>query len=115
AEGGSMRPLARGRTVGTDVTFTDFNADGHPDLVVGATSFIVPSSGQTAELEVYSSQKPGCITTTGTGNGPNLGGLLVSLGQADGTFKDAYRLWAPTVIAGCTPDTDARCRRGNQL
>ena len=29
----------------------------------------------------------------------------------DGTFKPAYRLWAPTVIPGCTPDTDARCRR----
>jgi hypothetical protein len=108
---GITSPLVRGRTVGTDVTFTDFNGDGRTDTVVGAASFSIPSSGQTAELANYASQKTGCITTTGTGNGPNVGGLLVSLGQADGTFKDAYRLWAPLVIAGCTPDTDARCRR----
>ncbi|MDY7227091.1 FG-GAP-like repeat-containing protein [Hyalangium rubrum] len=111
AEGASTAPLARGRSVGTDVTFTDFNGDGRTDLVVGANSFSLPSSGQTAELALYAAQKTGCITTTGTSAGPNVGGLMVSLGQADGSFKDAYRLWAPLVIAGCTPDTDARCRR----
>jgi hypothetical protein len=110
AEGAST-PLSRGRTVGTDVTFTDFNGDNRADLVVGATNFTVPSSGQTAELNAYASTKPACITTTGTANGPNLGGLLVALGQADGTFKDAYRLWAPLQIPGCTPEADARCRR----
>jgi hypothetical protein len=110
AEGGST-PLVRGRSVAAAVTFTDFNGDGRQDLVIGAASFIVPSSGQTAELAAYASTKAACITTTGTSNGPNVGGLLVSLGQADGTFRDAYRLWAPQLIPGCTPETDARCRR----
>jgi hypothetical protein len=110
AEGGSTT-LVRGRSVATDVTFTDFNGDGRQDLVVGAVNFSVPSSGQTAELANYFSTKAACITTTGTAAGPNLGGLLVSLGQADGTFRDQYRLWAPLLIPGCTPDTDARCRR----
>ncbi|MBN1207293.1 MAG: VCBS repeat-containing protein [Myxococcaceae bacterium] len=108
---GAGSPLARGRTVGTDVAFTDFNGDGRADLVMGASSFIVPSAGQTAELAAYASTKAECITTTGTSNGPNVGGLLVSLGQADGTFKEAYRLWAPLQIPGCTPETETRCRR----
>jgi hypothetical protein len=109
---GVTSPLVRGRTVGTDVTFTDFNGDGRTDQVVGAASFTIPGSGQTAEIANYAAVKTGCVpTTTGNVSGANVGGMLVSLGQADGTFKDAYRLWAPQVIAGCTPDTDARCRR----
>lgn len=106
AEGASA-PVVKGRNVGTDVTFTDFNGDGRQDVVVGAPGFTVPASTATADLAVYSAQKAGCVTTASQG----VGGLLVSLGQADGTFKDAYRLWAPLVIPGCTPDTDARCRR----
>ncbi|WP_224364906.1 FG-GAP-like repeat-containing protein [Hyalangium versicolor] len=106
AEGASA-PVVKGKAVGVDVTFTDFNGDGRPDAVVGATGFTVPSSTQTADLAVYSAQKTGCVTTSAQG----IGGLLVSLQQADGTFKDAYRLWAPTVITGCTPETDARCKR----
>ena len=106
AEGASA-PVVKGRNVGTDVTFTDFNGDGRQDVVVGAPGFSVPASTATADLAVYASQKTGCVATAAQG----VGGLLVSLGQADGTFKDAYRLWAPVVIPGCTPDTDARCRR----
>jgi hypothetical protein len=106
AEGASA-PVVKGRNVGTDVTFTDFNGDGRKDVVTGAPAFTVPSTTQTADLAAYASQKTGCIATGTQG----VGGLLVSLGQADGSFKDAYRLWAPVVIPGCTPDTDARCRR----
>ncbi len=106
AEGASS-PAVKGRNVGTDVTFTDFNNDGFPDVVVGAPAFTVPASTSTTDLAVYASQKTGCVTTSSQG----VGGLLVSLGQADGSFKDAYRLWAPLQIAGCTPDTDARCKR----
>jgi hypothetical protein len=106
AEGASA-PVVKGRSVGTDVTFTDFNGDGLPDAVVGAPAFTVPSTSQTADLAAYASQKTGCVASGTQG----VGGLLVSLGQADGSFKDAYRLWAPVVIPGCTPDTDARCRR----
>ncbi|HLL02016.1 MAG TPA: VCBS repeat-containing protein [Myxococcaceae bacterium] len=109
---GISAPLVRGRTVGTDVTFTDFNGDGRTDQVVGASSFSIPGGAQTAELAHYASPLPsGCVVGTSTSAGSNVGGLLVSLGQADGTFKDAYRLWAPQAIAGCTPDTDTRCRR----
>ncbi len=108
---GSGSPIVNGRTVGTSVAFTDFNGDGRVDLVVGASSFSVPSSGQTTELNRYATQHESCITTTGTSNGPNVGGLRVALGQADGSFQDAYRLWAPQVIPGCTPETDSRCRR----
>jgi hypothetical protein len=109
---GITAPLVRGRTVGTDVTFTDFNGDGRTDLVVGAASFSMPGGAQTAELAYYASPLPnGCVVGTSTSAGSNVGGLLVQLGQADGTFKDAYRLWAPLQIPGCTPDTDARCRR----
>ncbi|HEX8703451.1 MAG TPA: VCBS repeat-containing protein, partial [Myxococcaceae bacterium] len=109
---GISSPLVRGRTVGTDVTFTDFNGDGRTDAVVGASSFSIPGGNQTAELANYASPLPtGCVVGTSTTAGSNVGGLLVRLGQADGTFKDAYRLWAPLVIPGCTPDTDARCRR----
>jgi hypothetical protein len=106
AEGASA-PVVKGRNVGTDVTFTDFNGDGRKDVVVGAPGFTVPSSSQAADLSVYAAQKTGCIASGTQG----VGGLLVSLGQEDGSFKDSYRLWAPVVIPGCTPDTDARCRR----
>jgi hypothetical protein len=106
AEGASA-PAVKGRSVGTDVTFTDFNGDGRQDAVVGAPAFSVPASTATADLSVYASQKAACLTTAAQG----VGGLLVSLGQADGTFKDAYRLWAPLVIPGCSDPADARCRR----
>jgi hypothetical protein len=106
AEGASA-PVVKGRNVGTDVMFTDFNGDGRKDVVVGAPGFSVPASSATADLSVYAAQKTGCVAASSQG----VGGLLVSLGQADGSFKDAYRLWAPLVIPGCTPDTDARCRR----
>ncbi|WP_225408762.1 FG-GAP-like repeat-containing protein [Stigmatella hybrida] len=105
---GATAPLTNGRNVGTDVAFTDFNGDGRADLVVGSPALSVPGSTQTAELAVYATApKAGCVTS---GNQP-VGGLLVSLGQTDGSFKDAYRLWAPRVLSGCTPETDGRCQR----
>jgi hypothetical protein len=111
AEEGAPSPHKAGRAVGTDVAFTDFNGDGRPDLVVGAPSFFVPGTGTTAgntELtSTYATVNAACVTS-GT---LSVGGVLVSLGQADGTFKPAYRLWAPSLIAGCTPDTDAKCKR----
>jgi hypothetical protein len=97
--------------VGADVAFTDFNGDGRQDLVVGAPGFFVPGTGTTssnAELtSTYATVNAACITS-GT---LSVGGVLVSLGQADGTFKPAYRLWAPSQLEGCTPDMDSRCKR----
>ncbi|WP_164008190.1 FG-GAP-like repeat-containing protein [Pyxidicoccus trucidator] len=111
AEEGAPSPSRAGRSVGADVAFTDFNGDGRPDLVVGATSFFVPGTGTPASntelTNTYASVNAACVTS-GT---LSVGGVLVSLGQEDGTFKPAYRLWAPTQLPGCTPETDARCRR----
>lgn len=106
-EEGAPSPHRAGRNVGVDVAFTDFNGDNRKDLVVGASSFFIPASTSAEINATYASVKTGCVTT-GT---QSVGGVLVSLGQADGTFKPAYRLWAPVQIAGCTPETDARCRR----
>ncbi|MFP2933178.1 VCBS repeat-containing protein, partial [Pyxidicoccus sp. 3LG] len=110
-EEGAPSPSRAGRSVGADVAFTDFNGDGRQDLVVGATSFYVPGTGTTASntelTNTYATVNAACVTT-GT---LSVGGVLVSLGQVDGTFKPAYRLWAPTQIAGCTPETEARCKR----
>ncbi|MBZ4415285.1 VCBS repeat-containing protein [Myxococcus sp. RHSTA-1-4] len=110
-EEGAPSPSRAGRGVGADVAFTDFNGDGRVDLAVGATTFYVPGTGTASsntELNnTYASVNAACVTS---GN-QTLGGVLVSLGQADGTFKPAYRLWAPSLIAGCTPETDSRCKR----
>ncbi|GHG67361.1 VCBS repeat-containing protein [Comamonas sp. JC664] len=110
-EEGLPSPHRAGRNVGVDVDFTDFNGDGRPDMVVGASNFYVPGTGTTAsnnELNnTYASVRAACVTS---GN-QSTGGALVSLGQADGTFTPAYRLFAPFQIEGCTPETDATCRR----
>ncbi|MCP3103105.1 VCBS repeat-containing protein [Myxococcus sp. K15C18031901] len=106
-EEGAASPHKVGRTVGIDVAFTDFNGDGRPDTVVGATGFAVPASTSAEHAATYATVRPECLTTATQ----SVGGALVSLGQADGTFKPAYRLWAPLLVtAGCTA-TDATCRR----
>ncbi len=113
-EEGVPSPHRAGRNVGVDVAFTDFNGDGRPDLVVGASNFYVPGTGTTSsnnELNnTYATPHAACVTS-GT---QSTGGALVSLGQADGTYKPAYRLFAPYQIDACTPETDARCRRTAQ-
>lgn len=102
-------PFSAGRNVGADVTFTDFNGDGRPDLVMGAPTFVVPgTSSRTTEVTpIYAAEKTGCVLASNIG----VGAVMVSLGQADGTFKAAYRLWATDTVPGCTPATDTRCQR----
>lgn len=111
AEEGAPSPHKAGRTVGADVAFTDFNGDGRQDLVVGATGFFVPGTGTTGgntELtNTYASVNAACVAS---GN-VSVGGVLVSLGQTDGTFKPAFRLWAPSVIDNCTSEPESLCRR----
>ncbi|WP_257455048.1 VCBS repeat-containing protein [Archangium lipolyticum] len=97
---GSFSSLVAGRNVGTDVAFTDFNGDGRQDVVIGAPGLFVPGTASKATdiTPVYHLERPECLPATNQ----QLGGVLVSLGQADGSFKPAYRLWAPGTIEGCT-------------
>ncbi|EPX60448.1 hypothetical protein D187_001935 [Cystobacter fuscus DSM 2262] len=107
AEGASA-PLWRGRGVGSDVAFTDFNGDGRADAVVGASNFTQPGANVRAtEITPYFVEKAACVPASSV---DGMGGVLVSLGQADGTFKQAYWLWAPEDFANCT-DTGSACKR----
>jgi hypothetical protein len=108
AEGASS-PLVRGRNVGVDVAFTDFNKDGIADAVMGASGFIGPgTNARTAEIAPYYAKEDlTCLLPANQGSG----GVLVSLGQPDGSFKSAYRLWAQGDIAGCSPAGTATCQR----
>lgn len=108
-EEGAPTPHKAGRSVGTDVAFTDFNGDGIPDTAVGAQTFFAPANNSAEIAATYATTRAECFTTATQ----TVGGVLISLGQADGTYKPAYRVWAPNQIAGCTPDTDARCKRTN--
>ena len=109
AQGAASPILAGGRSLASDVAFTDFDGDGRQDLLVGAPNLQVPSSSaRTNDITpYYARENPGCITSSTQ----SVGGLQVHLGQADGTFKPAYRLWAPADIAGCTPVGTTACRR----
>ncbi|MBN9688251.1 MULTISPECIES: VCBS repeat-containing protein [unclassified Corallococcus] len=103
---GASSPWYGGRNVGVDVAFTDFNGDGRPDLVAGATGLVIPATNSAvAERDPYVANA--CMTTATQ----SLGGLLVSLGQADGTFKPAYRVFAPSVVTDCDDAAAARCKR----
>ncbi|ATB35937.1 hypothetical protein CYFUS_001351 [Cystobacter fuscus] len=107
AEGASA-PIWRGRNVGTDVAFTDFNGDGRADAVVGASNFTQPgASVRTTEIAPYFKENAACVPASSLAGA---GGVLVSLGQEDGSFKQAYWLWAPGSIAGCT-ETGSACQR----
>ncbi|RKH31111.1 VCBS repeat-containing protein [Corallococcus sp. CA041A] len=103
---GASSPWHGGRNVGVDVAFTDFNGDGRPDMVAGATGLVIPATNSAAtERDPYVANA--CMTTATQ----SLGGLLVSLGQADGTFKQAYRVFAPSVVTGCHDPANTRCKR----
>jgi hypothetical protein len=91
--------------MGVDVASTDFDGDGRADLVVAAPSFVTPTSTTTEYAQVV----PACIPTSSQTNG----GALVFLGQADGTFKEGFRLFALTDIPGCTPAGTTACRRSS--
>ncbi len=109
AEGAASPLLKGGRGVGTDVAFSDFDGDGRPDALIGSPNLVAPGAAVRA-TEIaphYERENPGCIAAANSA----VGGVQVLLGQADGSFKPAYRLWAPADIAGCTPVGDARCRR----
>jgi hypothetical protein len=103
---GTNSPLYNGRNVGTDVAFTDFNGDGRADLVMGAPAFTVPrSTSSAAELANAYVVRTACLPTS---SDVQSGGVLVSLAQADGSFKTAYRLWA---LGNITENCSGTCSR----
>jgi hypothetical protein len=94
-----------GRNVGSDVAFTDFNGDGRADLVVAAPQLSTPIANNTD----YATLPPACVTSAAQNNG----GALVFLAQADGSFREGFRVLAVSAITGCTPADSAACKRSN--
>lgn len=109
---GTTTPLYNGRSVGTDVAFTDFNGDGRADLVMGASRFTIPrTAAGAAELgNAYAQVRTECLPS-GSSNVES-GGVLVSLAQADGSYKAAYRLWAMGNITENCPSGSTCTRAG---
>jgi hypothetical protein len=110
---GGWRALG-GRPVASDVTLTDFDGDGRPDLVVMAPAFTTPTllaDGGVSSSD-YAVAHPECLKSSAQ----TPGAALVYFGRADGTWREAVRAWAPTSIAGCVvPDGGAAssCLRAN--
>lgn len=88
---GAATPIHRGRRVGAGVTFSDFNGDGRPDLVAAAPELVLPTIAvrDTEVTPFYATERAACVQQTSNSKG----GILVSIGRADGTFAPAYRLW----------------------
>jgi hypothetical protein len=101
-----------GRTLGADVAMTDFDGDGRLDVAIAAPNFSTPTrltDGGVNTTE-YALNRLECSTS---GN-QSPGGVLVHLGQSDGTWREGFRLWAVRDIPGCTvPDGGAAaiCQR----
>jgi hypothetical protein len=96
-------PAFGGRNLGTDVLLTDFDGDGRLDAVYSAPNFSPPRAlaDGGSGLTEYAVDRPECLAPANQ----TTGGAIVRLGQADGTFKEGFRLWALRDIPGCTvPD-----------
>lgn len=96
ADGG--RPMFGGRASGFDVAVTDFDGDTIADFAVAVPGFTAP----TAANPDYAILDAGCAL------GQNLGGVTVHKVAADGTAKEAWRVWAVSAIAGCDAGTCTR-------
>jgi hypothetical protein len=99
------KPAFGGRQIGSDVAMTDFNGDGRLDLVIAAPQLSTPLANNTE----YARLDTACVTASAQANG----GALVYLSQADGSFKEGFRVFAVTAISGCTPADSNNCKRSN--
>ncbi|MBK7859177.1 MAG: FG-GAP repeat protein [Archangiaceae bacterium] len=91
ADGG--RPVFGGPNAGFDVALTDFDGDGRQDFAVALPGFVQPTATNTDYARLDGDG--GCL------NGSALGGVSVHTVAADGTDKEAFRVWAGAAIAGC--------------
>ncbi len=98
ADGGV--PRFGGRAAAFDVALTDFDGDGRQDFAVAAPGFTQPTATNTDYAQLDGGG--GCLA------GATLGGVTVHAVAADGTFKEAFRVWAGSVIPGCDAGTCTR-------
>jgi hypothetical protein len=55
----------------------------------------------------YARLDEACVTSSEQNNG----GALIYLAQPDGSFREGFRVLAPSAIVGCTPADDNACKR----
>ncbi len=103
------------RPVGSDLGFTDFDGDGRQDLLIGLPGYVVPGKHREAQnsatFEVVRSECLGDADEV-------VGAVEVQLGQPDGSFVPAHRIWAPRKISGCSstdPEVCVRTKIGSHL
>ncbi|MBL8950872.1 MAG: VCBS repeat-containing protein [Myxococcaceae bacterium] len=86
-------PRFGGRAAAFDVAFTDFDGDGRQDFAVAVPGFQQPTATNTDYAQLDGGG--GCLA------GATLGGVSVHTVAADGTSREAFRVWAGAAIAGC--------------
>lgn len=101
-----------GRTMAVDVAMTDFDGDGRLDVAIAAPNFGLPTRAADGGVNSteYAVNRPECAPT----GAQSPGGVLVQLGQSDGTWREGFRVWAVRDIQGCVvPDggSAAICQR----
>lgn len=103
-----------GRTMASDVVASDFDGDGRPDFLLAAPNFPLPvkqADGGTANTTSYAQNHDECFPT----GSQTPGAVLAWAGQNDGSFKQAFRLWAVRDIQGCVADAGSSACQRSQL
>ena len=87
-----------GRGVGVDVAMTDFDGDGRADIAIAAPNFTPPNriADGGASSPEYVVNNAACLSPAAQ----TPGGVFVHLALPDGTYKEAYRLWAMRDVPG---------------
>jgi len=98
ADGGI--PRFGGRASAFDVALTDFDGDGRQDFAVAVPGFAQPTATNMDYAQLDGGG--GCLA------GSTLGGVTVHTVAADGTHREAFRVWAGAAIPGCDAGTCTR-------